>query len=86
MPVFSQFLSVTGGQSVSFNFILEIDFVLLEEDSYRWTNELFKPSAGSVSPIGDLLSHTTKSKSRDSYEWVVNMLREIDFEWHQDEG
>ncbi len=41
MPVFSQILSVTGGQSVSFNFILEIDFVLLEEDSYRCPNEFF---------------------------------------------
>ena len=79
MPDFSQFLSVTGGQSVSFDFVLEIDLMLLEEDSYRWPKGLSKSSAGSVSPIGNPLSHTAKSKSDKAYERVLEILREIDF-------
>ena len=42
-------------------------------------------SPGSASPIGDLLFHTNKSKSRDSCEWVMDTLREIDFKWHMDD-
>jgi len=61
--------------------VLEIDLMLLEEDIWRWP----KASAGSVSPIGDLLSHTAKSKSREAYIWVLDTLREIDFEWYMDE-
>ena len=57
---------MTSGQTVSFDFVLEFNFVLLEEDSYRRPNELFKPSAGGAAPIGDLLSHTAKSKSREA--------------------
>ncbi len=40
---------------------------------------------GKVSPIGDLLSHTAKSKSDEAYEQVMDTLREIAFMWHQDE-
>ncbi len=70
---------------MSFHFILEIDFVLLEEDSYRWPNELFEPSEESVSPIGDLLSHTKKAKSDAAYKRVIEKLQEIDFLWHLDD-
>lgn len=38
--------------------------------------------AASVSPIGDLLSHTAKNQSKATYEWVMDTLREIDFSWH----
>jgi len=38
--------------------------------------------AGSVSSIGDVLSHTAKSNSRNSCERVMDTLREIDFLWH----
>ena len=38
-----------------------------------------------VSPIGGLLSQTAKSKSDAAYEWVMNTLREIDFQWYMGE-
>ena len=40
--------------------------------------------AGSVSLIGGLLSHTPKKQSKATYGWVMDTLREIDFEWHMD--
>ena len=48
--------------------------MLLEEDSYRWPNELFKPSEESVSPFGDLLSHTKKAKSDAAYNLIIEKL------------
>ncbi len=60
--------------------------MLLEEDCYRWLNQLLMASAGGVSPIGDLLSHTAKSKSREAYEQVMETLREIDYMWHQEDS
>ena len=59
--------------------------MLLEEDSYRWLNRLLQASARGVSPIGDLLSHTAKSKSREACQFVLDLLREIDWKWHQSE-
>jgi hypothetical protein len=44
-----------------------------------------KASAASVSHIGDLLKHTPSSQSRAAYEKVLETLREIDFDWHQQE-
>ena len=79
MPVFSRFLSVTSGQSVS------LDFMLDRSASYRWPNRVNKASAGSVSPIGDVLSQTAKSKSHATYERVLDTLREIDYMRHQEE-
>ncbi len=58
---------------------------LAEKESLRATDGPIPKLAGNVSPIGDLLSHTAKSKSRQAYERVVDILREIDFECHMDE-
>ena len=75
MPVFSRFLSVTSGQSVS------LDFMLDRSASYRWPNRVNKASAGSASPIGDLLSHTAKNQSNATYARVMDTRPEIDYMW-----
>ena len=44
-----------------------------------------RASRASASPIGGLLKHTPKTKSKTAYEAVMVALRKIDWQWHMND-
>jgi len=69
---------IDPGQSLSFDFIFESGFI--RSNRVIWT------SAASVSHIGEFLSHTAKSQSKATYEWVLDTLREKDYSCNMDDS